>query len=151
MAGAHPRLAGRRPDEPRRPRCRRASVGGGLSGRCAMDRRRGVEELVRAGEIAPVVPPDPGRDVAGPGAGAGLHQPRLLSDPATIKAALIAQARAQGFGIVGVARPDSIPEAKQHLETFLADGAHGDMEWLAANAERRGDPRTLWSEVRSVI
>jgi epoxyqueuosine reductase len=89
--------------------------------------------------------------VAGPGAGAGLHQPRLLSDPATIKAALIAQARAQGFGIVGVARPDSIPEAKQHLETFLADGAHGDMEWLAANAERRGDPRTLWSEVRSVI
>ncbi len=68
-----------------------------------------------------------------------------------IKAALIAQARAQGFGIVGVARPDSIAEAKQHLETFLADGAHGDMEWLAANAERRGDPRTLWSEVRSVI
>jgi epoxyqueuosine reductase len=74
-----------------------------------------------------------------------------LSDPAAIKAALIAQARAQGFGIVGVARPDSIAEAKQHLETFLADGAHGDMEWLAANAERRGDPRTLWSEVRSVI
>jgi epoxyqueuosine reductase len=25
------------------------------------------------------------------------------------------------------------------------------MEWLAASAERRGDPRTLWSEVRSVI
>ena len=74
-----------------------------------------------------------------------------MSDPAAIKAALVAQARAQGFGIVGVARPDSIAEAKQHLETFLADGAHGDMEWLAANSERRGDPRTLWSEVRSVI
>jgi epoxyqueuosine reductase len=50
-----------------------------------------------------------------------------------------------------VARPDSIGEAKQHLETFLAGGAHGDMEWLASSAERRGDPRTLWSEVRSVI
>jgi epoxyqueuosine reductase len=25
------------------------------------------------------------------------------------------------------------------------------MEWLASSAERRGDPRTLWSEVRSVI
>ena len=35
-----------------------------------MERRRGVEELVRAREIAPVVPPDPGRDLAGPGAGA---------------------------------------------------------------------------------
>ncbi len=25
------------------------------------------------------------------------------------------------------------------------------MEWLAANADRRGDPRTLWPEVRSII
>ncbi len=47
--------------------------------------------------------------------------------------------------------PDSIAEAKKHLETFLADGAHGEMDWLATSAERRGDPRTLWSEVRSVI
>ena len=43
--------------------CRgRASVGGGLSGRRAMERRRSREELVRAGEVAPVVPADPGRD-----------------------------------------------------------------------------------------
>ena len=46
----------------RRSRRGRASVGGGLSGRCAMERRRGGEELVRAGEVAPVVPSDPGRD-----------------------------------------------------------------------------------------
>ena len=48
-------------------------------------------------------------------------------------------------------RPDSIAEAKKHLETFLADGGHGDMDWMATTAERRGDPRALWSEVRSVI
>ena len=64
---------------------------------------------------------------------------------------MIEQARAQGFGVVGVTRPDSITEAKQHLEAFLADGAHGEMDWLERNADRRGDPRALWSEVRSVV
>ena len=34
---------------------------------------------------------------------------------------------------------------------FLADGAHGDMDWLAARPERRADPRVLWPGVRSVI
>jgi epoxyqueuosine reductase len=37
------------------------------------------------------------------------------------------------------------------LQEFLAAGAHGDMAWMAANAERRGDPRALWSEVRSIL
>jgi epoxyqueuosine reductase len=74
-----------------------------------------------------------------------------LSDPAAIKAGLLAEAHAQGFGVVGVTRPDSIAEAKKHLETFLADGAHGEMDWLKTTAERRGDPRALWSEVRSVV
>jgi epoxyqueuosine reductase len=74
-----------------------------------------------------------------------------LSDPAAIKAGLLAEAHAQGFGVVGVTRPDSIAEAKKHLETFLADGAHGEMDWLKTTAERRSDPRALWSEVRSVV
>jgi epoxyqueuosine reductase len=74
-----------------------------------------------------------------------------LNDPAALKAGLVAQARAQGFGVIGVTRPDSISEAKKHLDTFLADGAHGDMRWMETTAERRGDPRALWSDVRSVI
>jgi epoxyqueuosine reductase len=116
-----------------------------------MERRRGVEELVRAREIAPVVPSDPGRDLAGPGAGAGLHQPRLLSDHAGIKAALIEAARARGFDTIGIARPDAAPLSKARLQQFLAEGAHGDMIWMETGAERRGDPRVLWPEVRSVI
>jgi epoxyqueuosine reductase len=64
---------------------------------------------------------------------------------------LIEQARAQGFGVIGVTRPDSIAEAKKHLEAFLAGGGHGEMDWLERNAERRGDPRALWREVRSVV
>jgi epoxyqueuosine reductase len=60
-------------------------------------------------------------------------------------------ARENGFDAVGVTRPDAVPQAKARLERFLADGAHGDMLWLEANAERRGDPRLLWPEVRSII
>jgi epoxyqueuosine reductase len=50
-----------------------------------------------------------------------------------------------------VTRPDAIPEAKERLERFLAEGGHGDMDWLPATAERRADPRVLWPEARSVI
>jgi epoxyqueuosine reductase len=57
----------------------------------------------------------------------------------------------QGFDAVGVTRPDSIPQALERLRRFLAEGAHGDMDWLETTASRRGDPRALWPEVRSVI
>jgi epoxyqueuosine reductase len=92
-----------------------------------------------------------GRRAGGTAAGEELRRPRLLTDPAALKAALAEQAKAQGFGVFGVTRPDSITEARKHLENFLADGAHGDMEWMETTAERRGDPRALWSEVRSVV
>jgi len=68
-----------------------------------------------------------------------------------LKAALIAQARAQGFDAVGVTPPDAVPEAKAALERFLAAGSHGDMAWLETTAARRGDPRMLWPEVRSIV
>jgi epoxyqueuosine reductase len=50
-----------------------------------------------------------------------------------------------------VTTPDSIPHARERLERFLAEGQHGDMDWMETTAERRGDPRALWSDVRSVI
>ena len=60
-------------------------------------------------------------------------------------------ARAHGFDRLGIAAPDSIPQAKERLERFIAEGGQGDMDWLAVNAERRGDPRVMWPDVRSVI
>ncbi len=74
-----------------------------------------------------------------------------MTDPDKIKAALVAQARARGFDVAGVTRPDAVPEAKARLERFLADGAHGDMVWMANTAERRASPSALWPDVRSVI
>ena len=68
-----------------------------------------------------------------------------------MKLALAAAARAQGFDAIGFARPDSIPEAAPQLQEFLAAGTHGDMDWMARNADCRGDPRTLWPEVRTIV
>ena len=47
-------------------------------------------------------------------------------------------------------RPDALGEAKRHLAAFLAAGAQGDMHWME-DAERRGDPRVLWPDVRSIV
>ncbi|WP_428376326.1 tRNA epoxyqueuosine(34) reductase QueG [Lichenicoccus sp.] len=56
-----------------------------------------------------------------------------------------------GFDAVGFAEARLGPEARIRLADFLASGAHGEMDWLAARQEQRSDPRTLWPEARSVI
>jgi epoxyqueuosine reductase len=60
-------------------------------------------------------------------------------------------ARTRGFDVAGVTRPDAVPDAKARLQRFLADGAQGDMVWMATTAERRSSPSALWPEVRSVV
>jgi epoxyqueuosine reductase len=68
-----------------------------------------------------------------------------------LKPALIEQARALGFDCVGVTDPAATAKAGQYFLEFLGTGGHGDMDWLAANPQRRSDPRNLWASVRSVI
>jgi len=70
---------------------------------------------------------------------------------AGLKSRLIEQGRAEGFAKVGVCAPDSAPEAAGRLADWLDDGRHGQMGWMAERAAWRGDPRALWSEVRSVV
>lgn len=70
---------------------------------------------------------------------------------AALKSAIQARAREAGFDDIGFVKPDAIPEAARNLELYLAAGHHGDMAWMTANADRRGDPATLWPEVRSII
>src|SRR5262245_27302241 len=116
-----------------------------------MERRRSGEDLVRANQVAPIVPSDPGRDAGGHPAVGDLRRSRLLNEPAALKAALARAAHQYGFDIIGVTRPDSIPQALERLRHFLAEGAHGDMDWMETTAARRGNPRALWPQVRSVI
>ena len=62
-----------------------------------------------------------------------------------------AQAAALGFASCGIARADAAPLAHARLQAWLGEGAHGDMEWMAARAEQRGSPTALWPEARTAI
>ena len=68
-----------------------------------------------------------------------------------LKTALLARARELGLDALAVTHPSAIGKAGDRLRAFLADGRHGDMGWMAANADRRADPTDLWPEVRTVI
>jgi epoxyqueuosine reductase len=67
------------------------------------------------------------------------------------KAEIRARALALGFDAVGFARAEVTSQARAEFLAFLAAGCHGDMDWLARNAERRSDPRALWPGARTVI
>jgi epoxyqueuosine reductase len=70
--------------------------------------------------------------------------------PATLKSALIAQARALGFDDCRIAPAQ--PAAHRALfQQWLAEGKHGDMAWLARNPERRTDPTLVLPGAKSVI
>jgi epoxyqueuosine reductase len=72
-----------------------------------------------------------------------------MADP--IREAIRDRALASGFDAVGFAEAYLDAEARAGLGEFIARGYHGDMGWLAGTAARRGDPRTLWPEARTVV
>ncbi|WP_275790996.1 tRNA epoxyqueuosine(34) reductase QueG [Pararhizobium gei] len=69
----------------------------------------------------------------------------------SLTAFLKEEAGAKGFDVCRVTHPASIPQAPQRLSDFLADNHHGTMDWMAETADRRADPRVLWSDVRSIV
>ncbi|MCZ7594679.1 MAG: tRNA epoxyqueuosine(34) reductase QueG [Hyphomicrobium sp.] len=68
-----------------------------------------------------------------------------------LKKTLLREAAALGFDAVRVTTPDAASGAGQRLATFLQAGRHGDMSWMATNAERRQSPSRLWPQVRSIV
>ncbi|HEV2548419.1 MAG TPA: tRNA epoxyqueuosine(34) reductase QueG [Stellaceae bacterium] len=68
-----------------------------------------------------------------------------------IKAAIREEALGLGFDAVGFAPAALAPEARANLAEFIARGFHGEMGWLAARAEQRGHPQSLWPEAKSVV
>ncbi len=56
-----------------------------------------------------------------------------------------------GFDAVGFCRASLGPEVRQRLAQFIEAGYHGDMGWLAAKAEKRSHPQSLWPEAQSVV
>lgn len=69
----------------------------------------------------------------------------------TLKQRLQAKALEEGFGAIGVCRPDAVPEIAERLTAFVAEGRHGQMGWMAERMAWRGDPSALWPQARSVV
>lgn len=81
---------------------------------------------------------------------------RSLNRSATPANAWLAEAAtALGFDEVRVTAADALRhapiDAARELDAYLAEGRHGDMDWMAKHAERRRDPLALWPEARSIV
>ncbi len=65
--------------------------------------------------------------------------------------AIRARALQEGFDVVRFTPAAAPPAAAERLQTYLAEGRHGSMEWMDRNSDRRADPAVLWPEAKSII
>ena len=77
------------------------------------------------------------------------NQRAIAMSPAELKAALLGEAQAMGFDLCRVA-PAQVPPHAEEFHQWLADGRHGEMAWLARNADRRSDPQLVLPGAKSV-
>ena len=71
--------------------------------------------------------------------------------PTSISERLRTRARQEGFSGIRITSADAVPEQAERLRSFLGQNYHGDMDWLAATADRRAAPKSLWPEAQSAI
>src|SRR5579863_3052558 len=55
-----------------------------------------------------------------------------------------------GFDLVGIASAQA-PRHAQEFQQWLASGFHGEMGYMARNAEKRVDPSKILTDVRSAV
>lgn len=68
-----------------------------------------------------------------------------------IKVEIRAKAKSLGFASVGFASAETDTNDLKALEAFTKAGFHGDMAWMARDDKRRGDPKALMPDVRTII
>lgn len=69
----------------------------------------------------------------------------------TLKSQLKTEAAILGFHDLRCSTVDDNSEAAKFLDQFLADGHHGDMQWMETHRDRRRSPQALWPEARTAI
>jgi epoxyqueuosine reductase len=61
------------------------------------------------------------------------------------------RAHALGFDACRVTSAEPPAHAPARLAAWLAEGAHGDMSWMAETFERRANPRQLMADAKSIV
>lgn len=56
-----------------------------------------------------------------------------------------------GFDAFGITHVDARPDLPEKLDRALQENWHGDMSWMAETSDRRGAPKALWPDVKSII
>lgn len=75
-----------------------------------------------------------------------------MHDPASYYSQLIkAKAADLGFDVCGIARADFLEQEAPLLETWLKNGMHGQMHYMANHFDKRLDPRLLVDDAKSVV
>ena len=69
----------------------------------------------------------------------------------TVREAIRSRALGLGFEAVGFARAGDAPDGTEALSAYVAEGHHGDMDWMARRMAARARPTGLWPEARTVI
>ena len=72
-------------------------------------------------------------------------------DTSALKSRLVTEAQEIGFDLCRICRPDAVGHVPPDLDAFLAEGYHGQMEWLENRKNWRSDPSALWPDACSVI
>ena len=68
-----------------------------------------------------------------------------------LKHRFVVEAEREGFVAIGFAAAKDDPLRGERLDTWLAEGFHGDMGWMADRADVRRGPEAMWPEANSVI
>jgi len=68
-----------------------------------------------------------------------------------VRAAIRKRAASLGFDIVGFASAADPWPNGERLRTFVAEGLHGDMVWMAETLERRSHPTGMWPQARTAV
>ena len=71
-------------------------------------------------------------------------------DAKALRENLRAEALSMGFDVFGVAPIDADVKA-DYFKKWIADGMHGEMEWMAKDTERRTEVTRVLPEARSII
>ena len=74
-----------------------------------------------------------------------------MSDPSSIPERIRAEALNLGFDACRFASVEAPWAAGARLQTFVAEGRHGEMAWMEETLEWRSHPRAMWDGARSAV
>jgi epoxyqueuosine reductase len=77
--------------------------------------------------------------------------PTLISDLQRLRDKLRDRATAEGFAECRVTTAALTPLAGNNLDSYVTQGFHGTMDWIAETIDRRRSPQALWPEARTAV